>query len=907
MTLTLKMNMREWILLTCVFLQSLLAVIARLDLPTCRTPLGMNSKEITDDQLQASSVYGNDDLTFGPQNARLNLDEGAGAWCPVSAKPEADGHYEYLQINFRNISVVTAVSIQGRWYDGEGREFTRNFRLEYSRDDRWVRYRNMEQQQIFEGTRDTFSIKTVHIHPPIIAMRLRLVPWVENSTPVCMRIELYGCLWEDHLIYYNMVEPDIRGDYAFEDDFYDGFFDGARLIKGLGQLTDGIIGHSNYRLSPSNLDQAHEWVGWRNTTHLNPVIEFKFDSVRNFTSLQFHTNNFFTKDVETYKSVEVFFGMEEGLYSTRTINWNVRQDLIHDDARWVTVNLQNRLARYIKCRLRHRNKWILISEVSFASEDVSRYEEVAKNPVDNYVQPPLTQIPALSPSSTPVEHEPVLTVKPSGEPDITRIVSGATSSTEPPTDETPGLPLSNNSTIIAVIVIVLLLLLILVGICLYFYRRKYLKLKHSVPAVFFDSNGNGSIVNNSRAVTMPSRRMNPTYQIAHPDDEPQYHVIDNMQDSDDESARIYAEPETMGSTLKKGSKCDTLAHYAETDLVNIQGVSGNTIYGVPSQAMEKLNNNRSPVPEFPREKLKFLELLGEGMFGEVHLCEAEDVHDYIRNGFPFQNKNKGEKTLVAVKMLRKDANKNARTDFMKEMKIMSQLRDPNIVRLLAACTEDEPLCMVVEYMESGDLNQYLFESEAQWAVAPTGATNVRVVTLGALIYMATQIASGMKFLSSLNFVHRDLATRNCLVGRAFTIRIADFGMSRNLYSGNYYRIEGRAVLPIRWMAWESILMGKFTNKTDMWAFGVTLWEIMTLCKEQPYYQLRDEQVIENSGKFFEKNGSPTMLAKPSHCPKDIYDVMLRCWRREPSDRPSFQYIFTLLQAKNLGYEPPVPV
>ncbi len=120
---------------------------------------------------------------------------------------------------------------------------------------------------------------------------------------------------------------------------------------------------------------------------------------------------------------------------------------------------------------------------------------------------------------------------------------------EPPTDEVPGQPLSNNSTIIAVIVIVLLLLLILVGICLYFYRRKYLKLKRSVPAVFFDSNGNGSIVNNSRAVTMPSRRMNPTYQIPHPDDEPQYHVIDNMQDSDDGKKLTIFKYSSLGRVL----------------------------------------------------------------------------------------------------------------------------------------------------------------------------------------------------------------------------------------------------------------------------------------------------------------------------------------------------------------------
>lgn len=163
---------------------------------------------------------------------------------------------------------------------------------------------------------------------------------------------------------------------------------------------------------------------------------------------------------------------------------------------------------------------------------------------------------------------------------------------------------------------------------------------------------------------------------------------------------------------------------------------------------------------------------------------------------------------------------------------MSRLNDPNIIRLLCVCVSSDPLCMVTEYMENGDLNMFLSQREIESTL--THANNIPSVrlmhqtqclyflpcqhtlhlilcslspsSLSDLLHMSVQISSGMKYLASLNFVHRDLATRNCLLDRRLTIKIADFGMSRNLYSSDYYRIQGRAVLPIRWMAWESILL-----------------------------------------------------------------------------------------------------
>ncbi|XP_057286652.1 epithelial discoidin domain-containing receptor 1-like, partial [Pezoporus wallicus] len=288
------------------------------------------------------------------------------------------------------------------------------------------------------------------------------------------------------------------------------------------------------------------------------------------------------------------------------------------------------------------------------------------------------------------------------------------------------------------------------------------------------------------------------------------------------------------------------------------------------------------LPTFPRQRLRFRQKLGEGQFGEVLLCEVEEPQALPPGSRPPELP-RGRPLLVAVKVLREDASKSARRDFLQEARTMGRLRDPNIVRLLGVCVGPGPLCIVTEFMEHGDLHGFLG--------GPAGSA----LSLPTLLHVGAQIASGMRFLSRLNVVHRDLATRNCLVGAGVTVKVSDFGMSRPLYGGHYYRVWGRALLPIRWMAWECILMGTFTPASDAWAFGVTLWEVLTRCREQPYGGLSDEQVIANAGHHFRAQGRQEYLPCPPGCPPALHGVMLRCWARDAADRPSFGLLHRLLR------------
>ena len=234
---------------------------------------------------------------------------------------------------------------------------------------------------------------------------------------------------------------------------------------------------------------------------------------------------------------------------------------------------------------------------------------------------------------------------------------------------------------------------------------------------------------------------------------------------------------------------------------------------------------------------------------------------------------------MAVKTLKANPTGDVQKSFEKEIKFMSRLKDDNVIRLLGICTSGTPFIMM-EYMENGDLNQYLqqFEFTTETEKLP----NPDEITLPALVYMCLQIAGGMKYLSSHKFIHRDLATRNILVGVDYTVKIADFGMSQNLYSAYYYKVGGRIVLPIRWMAYECFF-GKFSVKTDVWAFGITLWEIFTLCRLHPFLEMTDQQVIEDAIKGKDRM-IPTQL---DICPNGMYSIMKSCFLHKASERARF--------------------
>ncbi|GFO49410.1 discoidin domain-containing receptor 2 [Plakobranchus ocellatus] len=318
-------------------------------------------------------------------------------------------------------------------------EFVTHYSLEYQRDEeeKWRRHRGVYGDEIFTGNRDVYTADVREVDPPIIAKKIRFIPYSELPRTVCMRVEMYGCVWEDELLSYSMPQGHRRGsDLDLSDWTFDGYietnkttitnrrpssatspngrgialrppkqgksrddkdrYENEYLRDGLGQLTDGQIGETNFRLVKEKRNfKGYEWVGWKNDSMGGKplTIYFKFDSVRNFSHMLLHVNNHFNKDVHIFRRADIFYSIGGKYYQSEPTRVDFQPDEVFEDARMVTLKMEHKIGKFLKINFFFQARWIMISELSFVSDKA----------VGNFVEetpPPTTLAPPNKPKST---------------------------------------------------------------------------------------------------------------------------------------------------------------------------------------------------------------------------------------------------------------------------------------------------------------------------------------------------------------------------------------------------------------------------------------------------------------------------------------------------------------------------
>ncbi|KAH3873129.1 hypothetical protein DPMN_036355 [Dreissena polymorpha] len=286
-------------------------------------------------------------------------------------------------------------------------------------------------------------------------------------------------------------------------------------------------------------------------------------------------------------------------------------------------------------------------------------------------------------------------------------------------------------------------------------------------------------------------------------------------------------------------------------------------HNLSQQSQRSAGKNSLDRLYFPRHELQTIGILGKGQYGDIFLAKARGIRP-------------GEvDTQVSVKSLLSKEDHHY-YEFQREMEMYSRLDHNNVIKLLGVCRDIEPQFYIAEYCDWGDLKQFLLASR----VDNSGRRRIPPLLILQKIGMCNQVALGMEHLSNNRFVHRDLAARNVLLTSRLELKISHMAIIRDMYASEYVIMNNQAMLPLRWLAPEAAIDSEFSTKSDVWAYGVFMWEVLHLA-DMPHKNRTDEDLMKGL-----RNGD-ARLDFSEHCPNEMVDLVRRCTTDNPKDRPSF--------------------
>lgn len=870
----------------------------------CNKPLGVSTGELLDSALTASSAHNH---IVGPHRARLGRGDGGGAWCPrntVDARQE-----EWLEVDLGKPRLVTGVATQGRHANGQGVEYTPAYTLSYWRPGMtsftyYTAHPSLANKTLLVGNSDTYTEVKNRLARPLLASKMRLHPFSAHPRVVCLRLELYGCNYTDGLLSYSVGGGPYRT--------YVGAGVGDSVSVGEGLLFDGRVGaQEEVVVTHPDTQELLQVEGLEPAPDTPVVMIFNFDVMRRFRALYFYLS---TSQPGTQPKItaSVMFGSNSSVWDdlSVTTTWTA-SDLLPSGPQNLTLDLKKRPGASLQVEVEVTGLEVNILEVYFDSS-------VCGCSLGDWERRPVT---------TPEEHV-------------------AARPPDPPADVWAVYTAHQHRTYVGVAVgfSVGVGVLVMVWAGVWLRRRRG---KTSSPRVFRrpppDTLDMKSLMEGVGVGVGVMGTTTPTYEegscLLYDDVQktPLVTPPSTYRPSTPEAGPVYATP-----TLRPSSTFPTSA--AVTSIprpitlasiprpppilprpppippppdkcdrqIQVPSVTGPWLTCVYRQDSTRLVTP-TPPPSLSPERITRTALLASGAFATLSVGVVSEFSEHLLEDGEGVDQTSRQAALITVTA------PETTPAAIRQAQLLASLKHENVTRLMGVVMGGPVgVTLVVEYQPDAHLPEYLHArtlAPSDYSrAAHTPADPTRTISVGDLVGVAVQVAAGMSFLESHRVSHTDLAARNVVVvgGSEGLVKVTQVGSALPRYSSDYWRPpDGRGPAPLRWCSPEALCQGTFSSASDVWSFGVTLWEILTLARRRPHHHLSDDLLFHAllSTHAHVHPPAPTndtyatpqvVLSPPAWCPREVQEVMSACWRPHPNHRPTFHIIHATLAAHTLA-------